>query len=113
IAPRAIAAAAVGQEEEADMWFATNFSGGTLKLPYNVRTETADNNVGYFLTGSGGYLQSLIFGFSGRRLREAGLVPAYPPVLPSGWRSLTLRDVHLRGERFDIKIARDATGAVH
>ncbi|MFL6606511.1 MAG: glycoside hydrolase family 65 protein [Steroidobacteraceae bacterium] len=112
IAPRVIAAATVGSAGEASTWFSTNFTGGTLKAPFNVRTETANNNVGYFLTGSGGYLQSLIYGFSGLRLREAGLVEAYVPVLPANWNSLTLRNVLFRGQRMDIRIARDPSGVV-
>lgn len=112
IAPRSIAADTIGSEPDAAAWFATNFTGGTLKPPFNVRTETAGNNVGYFLTGSGGYLQSLIYGFSGLRIREPGLVEAYAPVLPASWTSLTLRNLSFRGQRMDIRIARDAAGLV-
>src|SRR5882724_10391465 len=112
IAPRSIAAATIGDRADAAAWFATNFTGGTLKPPFNVRTETAGNNVGYFLTGSGGYLQSLIYGFSGLRIREAGLIEAYAPVLPATWNSLTLRNLSFRGQRLDIRITRDAAGVV-
>jgi hypothetical protein len=112
IAPRTVAAGAIGSAPEAERWFATNFTGGTLKPPFNVRTETAFNNVGYFLTGSGGYVQSLLYGLSGLRIREAGLVQAYAPVLPPGWGSLTLHNLQFRGQRVDIHIARDASGAV-
>jgi hypothetical protein len=112
IAPRSIAAAMVGSDTDASAWFATNFTGGTLKPPYNVRTETASNNVGYFLTGSGGYLQSLLYGFSGLRIRDAGLVEAYAPLLPAEWKTLTLHNVQFRGQRMDIRIERNAAGAV-
>jgi hypothetical protein len=112
IAPRSIAAAMIGGESDAAGWFATNFTGGTLKPPFNVRTETAANNAGYFITGSGGYLQSLLYGFSGLRIREAGLVRAYAPVLPPRWKSLTLRDLTFRGRHMDIRIERDAAGVV-
>jgi protein-glucosylgalactosylhydroxylysine glucosidase len=112
IAPRAIAADTIGSGADAGAWFATNFTGGTLKPPFNVRTETAGNNVGYFLTGSGGYLQSLIYGFSGLRIREQGLIEAYAPVLPATWKSLTLRNLTFRGQRMDIRVERDAAGVV-
>jgi protein-glucosylgalactosylhydroxylysine glucosidase len=112
IAPRSIAAAMLGSDADAAAWFATNFTGGTLKPPYNVRTETASNNVGYFLTGSGGYLQSLLYGFSGLRIRDAGLIEAYAPLLPAGWKTLTLHNVRFRGQRMDIRIERNASGAV-
>jgi protein-glucosylgalactosylhydroxylysine glucosidase len=109
---RVTAAAEVGNASDAAAWFAGNFTGGTLKPPFNVRTETADNNVGYFLTGSGGYVQSLLYGFTGLRIREQGLVEAYPPVLPATWNSLTLRNVKFRGQRMDVRITRDSTGVV-
>lgn len=112
IAPRSIAADTIGSGADAAAWFATNFTGGTLKPPFNVRTETAGNNTGYFLTGSAGYLQSLIYGFSGLRIREQGLIEAYAPVLPATWNSLTLRNLTFRGQRMDIRIERDASGVV-
>ncbi|HZO21145.1 MAG TPA: hypothetical protein VFB37_01490 [Steroidobacteraceae bacterium] len=112
IAPRSIAADTIGDETDAAAWFATNFSGGTLKPPFNVRTETADNNTGYFLTGSGGFIQSLVYGFSGLRIRESGLVEAYAAVLPAQWNSLTLRNLSFRGRHLDIRIARDHGGVV-
>jgi hypothetical protein len=109
---RLTAADELGSAADAATWFAGNLSGGTFKPPFNVRTETADNNVGYFMTGSGGFIQSLIYGFTGLRIREQGLVDAYPPVLPDGWKSLTLRNVIFRGQRMDIRVARNAAGVV-
>jgi trehalose/maltose hydrolase-like predicted phosphorylase len=111
-APNSIAAAAAGDAAAAISWFDGNFTGGTLKGPFNVRTETASNNTGYFLTGSGAYIQNLIYGFTGLRIREKGLIQAYAPVLPPGWKSLTLQDVAFRGQHFDIVVARDAAGRV-
>ncbi len=111
ILPKVAAADAAGRTHQAVAWLRQYLTGGTLKPPFNVRTETAANNVGPFLTGSGGYLQSLLFGLTGLRIRAAGLVAAYPPALPRDWRSLTLRDIHFRERRMDIRIARDAAGA--
>jgi protein-glucosylgalactosylhydroxylysine glucosidase len=109
---RVSAADETGNAPDAAAWFAGNFTGGTLKPPFNVRTESADNNVGYFMTGSGGYVQSLLYGFTGLRIRDAGLVDAYAPVLPESWKSLTLRNITFRGQRMDIHVARDAAGVV-
>ncbi|MGO8975221.1 MAG: glycoside hydrolase family 65 protein [Steroidobacteraceae bacterium] len=110
--PRSVAAATLGDAAAAAAWFQDNFSGGTLKPPFNVRTETADNNTGYFITGSGGYIQNLLYGFTGLRIREQGLVEAYPPLLPADWKSLTLQNIEFHGHRYDVVIARDATGRV-
>jgi protein-glucosylgalactosylhydroxylysine glucosidase len=111
ILPRVAAADEADRGAAAAAWAKLFETGGTLKPPYNVCTETASNEVGPFLTGSGSYLQSLIYGLTGLRLREAGLVQAYPAALPPGWRSLTLRDVAFRGRRMTIRVMRDPTGA--
>ncbi len=112
LGPSAITAATLGDAEGAYTRFQRNLTGGTLKPPFNVRTETPGNNAGYFMTASGGFLQTLLYGFSGLRLEEAGLVQAYPPVLPANWRALTLKAVAVRGQRYDIVIDRDAAGKV-
>ncbi|HVX04102.1 MAG TPA: glycosyl hydrolase family 65 protein [Rhodanobacteraceae bacterium] len=110
LAPLTIAAATTGEAADATRWLADNIDAAMLKAPFNVRTETPDNNTGYFLTGSAGFVQSLVYGLTGLRIEDAGLVQAYPPVLPSGWKSLTLTNVTFRGRRFDITIDRDASG---
>ncbi|HEV7358768.1 MAG TPA: hypothetical protein VGN99_12310 [Steroidobacteraceae bacterium] len=112
MAPASIAAAAAGDTTSAVAWLQRNFTSGLIKPPFNVRTETATNNSGYFITASGGFLQNLLYGFSGLRVAEKGLVEAYSPVLPAEWKSMTLKDVSIRGERYDIIIDRDAGGHV-
>jgi len=111
--PHTIAAAAIGDESEVTRWLDANYSGGTIKPPFNVRTETGSNNTGYFITGSAGFLQSVLYGLSGLRIREQGLVEAYPPILPASWSGLTLHNVQFRGQHLDIRIERDASGKVH
>jgi protein-glucosylgalactosylhydroxylysine glucosidase len=112
MAPASIAAAAAGDTASAVAWLQRNFTSGLIKPPFNVRTETATNNSGYFITASGGFLQNLLYGFSGLRVADKGLVEAYSPVLPAQWKSMTLKDVTIRGERYDIIIDRDAAGHV-
>jgi trehalose/maltose hydrolase-like predicted phosphorylase len=53
-----------------------------------------------------------MYGFSGLRVRDHGLVEAYPPMLPKSWNSLTLRNVSFRGQHLDIRLVRDSSGAV-
>jgi trehalose/maltose hydrolase-like predicted phosphorylase len=112
MAPASIAAAAVGDAPLAVAWLQSNFTSNLIKPPFNVRLETASNNTGYFITASGGFLQNLIYGFSGLRIAEKGLVGAYAPVLPPEWKSMTLKDIAFRGQRYDITIDRDAGGRV-
>ncbi len=112
LAPTSIAAATLGDTAEASAWFQRNITANVIKPPFNVRTETSTNNTGYFITAAGGLLQNIVYGFSGLRLQQDGLAQAYPPMLPTGWQSLTLRNITLRGERLDIVIARGTDGRV-
>jgi trehalose/maltose hydrolase-like predicted phosphorylase len=112
MAPASIAAAAVGDEASAVAWMQSNFTSGLIKPPFNVRTETANNNTGYFITASGGFLQNLLYGFSGLRIEEKGFDEAYAPLLPPEWKSMTLKHIAFRGQRYDITIDRDASGRV-
>jgi trehalose/maltose hydrolase-like predicted phosphorylase len=110
LAPISIAAAAAGDAAGAARWIERNAAADMFKPPFNVRPETAGNNTGYFLTGSGGFVQSLVFGLSGLRIEAQGLVQRYPPLLPSTWKSMTLQDISFRGKHYDITIDRDAAG---
>jgi trehalose/maltose hydrolase-like predicted phosphorylase len=113
MAPASIAAAAVGNAPLAVAWLQNNFTSNLIKPPFNVRTETASNNSGYFITSSGGFVQNLVYGFSGLRIQENGLMAAYAPVLPPEWRSMTLKNIAFRGQRYDVIIDRDAGGRVN
>ena len=110
LAPLTIAAAALGDADGTTRWLDDNVTPAMLKPPFNVRTETPDNNTGYFLTGSAGFVQSLVYGLTGLRIEPSGLVQAYPPLLPTGWKSLTLTNVTFRGKHYDITVDRDGNG---
>lgn len=110
LAPLSIAAATAGDTQEASDWFERNITAHVLKPPFNVRTETATNNTGYFATASGGLIQNIVYGFTGLRMEEQGLQQAYPPMLPSQWSSFTLKHVHFRDRLYDITVKRDAQG---
>jgi hypothetical protein len=79
-----------------------------LKGPFLMLSETPTNNAVNFVTGAGSFLQQVIYGYTGLRLGEKGLEPAFPPVLPSRITRLTLKNVYSRGKRYDIVV--DSTG---
>jgi trehalose/maltose hydrolase-like predicted phosphorylase len=79
-----------------------------LKGPFLVPSETPTNNAFAFLTGAGGFLQQILFGYTGLRLGEKGLAPAFRPVLPSRVRRLVIRNLHIRGAATDVVV--DSTG---
>lgn len=81
---------------------------GHLRGPFLMLSETPTNDAVDFVTGAGGFLQQVIFGYTGLRLGEHGLEPEFPAVLPSRVRRLVLRNLSVRGGRFDVVV--DSTG---
>jgi trehalose/maltose hydrolase-like predicted phosphorylase len=77
---------------------------GHLRGPFLMLSETPGNDAVNFITGAGGFLQQVIFGYTGLRLGPGGLEPAFAPVLPSRISRLVLRNVYARGQRFDIVV---------
>lgn len=62
-----------------------------LNPPFRVMAEFEGGTNPYFLTGAGGAIQSLLYGFAGLDMTDKGLKQVYQPCLPSGWNSLTIR----------------------
>jgi trehalose/maltose hydrolase-like predicted phosphorylase len=83
-----------------------------LRPPFLVLAETPTNDAVNFLTGAGGFLQQVIFGYSGLRLGDSGLHAAFRPMLPSRVTRLVLRNVSIRGRAFDIIVEGDTTRLV-
>lgn len=110
--PLSIAAATAEEHADASKWFEGNVTLNVIKPPFNVRTETPTNNTGYFMTASGGFLQNILYGFTGLRIEDQGLVQAYPPMLPARWKSLTLKHITFHGQLMDITLHRNAGGNV-
>ena len=80
-----------------------------IQGPFLMLSETPEKKDAVnFLTGAGGFLQQVIYGWTGLRIGEKGLEPAYPPLLPSQIKRLTLRNVYSRGKRYDVVV--DSTG---
>ena len=73
-----------------------------LRPPFGVMTESAFSNNPYFATGAGGLLQVVIFGFGGIRFSPEGIVQK-SPILPAGWRSLTITGVGPEKKTFSVK----------
>jgi hypothetical protein len=77
---------------------------GHLRGPFLMLSETPTNDAVNFLTGAGGFLQQVIFGYTGFRLGDRGLEPAFPPVLPSRITRLLIRNLHVRGRSYDVAV---------
>ncbi len=76
------------------------------KPPFYAMSETPGNNRFVFLTAEGGFLQQILFGFTGLRLSEKGLAPKYPPQLPPAWQSLELRGIRVNGKKHVVRVDR-------
>jgi protein-glucosylgalactosylhydroxylysine glucosidase len=75
-----------------------------LRGPFLMLSETPTNDAVNFVTGAGGFLQQVIYGYTGLRLGESGLEPAFAPLLPSRITRLVLRNLHNRGKRYDVVV---------
>lgn len=80
-----------------------------LRGPFIALAETPHNDAVHFLTGAGGFLQQVIFGYSGLRIGGEGLVQAFPPLLPTRVRRLLVRNIAVRGRRYDVIVERGET----
>ena len=82
---------------------------GWLQGPFLMLSETPEKKDAVnFVTGAGGFLQQVIYGYAGLRWGDKGLEPRFAPVLPSRIKRLTLRNVYSRGQRYDVIV--DSTG---
>jgi trehalose/maltose hydrolase-like predicted phosphorylase len=75
-----------------------------LHPPYNVITETPRNKSINFITGAGGFLQQIIYGYTGLRITSEGIVDKYKPMLPKIIKELTLQNFYIRGSKYDINV---------
>lgn len=77
--------------------------------PYSQFTEVrSGKGVFTFLTGEGGFLQELVYGYPGTRWHQnrLSLDPTLPPQLADG---VTLRGVHWHGRTLDVRLGRRTT----
>jgi hypothetical protein len=110
----AIQAANVGESG-----YFSDFIGGSerdndpfLKPPFNVRSETPQNDSTYLLASSGGFVQAFVYGLTGLRIEEAGLVEKFAPTLPKSLSYLRLVNLEFRGKALDVEISRLPSGRV-
>lgn len=70
--------------------------------PFGVISETATSSNPYFVTGAGGLLQSMLFGFGGLEITDQGLVQRHTQ-LPSVWKSLTLTGIGVQRKEYKVQ----------
>lgn len=110
----AIQAASVGEAGYFGDFIGGSGSGGDpfLKAPFNVRSETPQNDSTYLLASSGGFVQAFVYGLTGLRIEESGLAEKYAPTLPKSLSYLKLVNLRFRGKTLDVMISRRPSGRV-
>lgn len=61
-----------------------------LRKPFNVFAETKGGTNPYFLTGAGGVIQSLVFGFGGYDITDSGLIKI-DTAIPKEWKRVEIK----------------------
>ncbi|MBU1799074.1 MAG: hypothetical protein KKF21_11910, partial [Bacteroidetes bacterium] len=78
---------------------------GYLKPPFNVLSETHENKSVNFLTGAGSFLQQVIFGYTGLRITDDGIVQKYKPLLPDGVKKLILKNFTINNLQYNVVVS--------
>jgi len=93
--------ARLGDREKAWHWFKDAYVPN-LNAPFRVLAETKGGTNPYFATGAGGILQSVMMGFGGLDITPKGIVQV-KSVLPSQWKSLTIKGVGADKKTYTVK----------
>ncbi|XP_029290039.1 protein-glucosylgalactosylhydroxylysine glucosidase [Cottoperca gobio] len=77
-----------------------------IQGPFQVWSESSDGSGAVnFLTGMGGFLQAVLFGYTGFRVQKECL--AFSPILPDGISELCVRGVNYLGSQMDWLLRKD------
>ena len=79
-------------------------AGNFINPPFRQRAEFAGRDSVPMHTGCGAFLQGWLYGVTGMRWRQDGLVPIYAPCLPEGISSVTITSAHWHGRRHVLNI---------
>lgn len=61
---------------------------------------------------SGGFIQPFLYGVTGLRIEQDGLVPQFAPTLPKELTYLKMVNIMVRGQAFDVSISWSSSGRV-
>lgn len=93
--------ARLNQPDKAYEYFVKGYKPNEVP-PFGVLAETAGGTNPYFATGAGGMLQSIIFGFGGLNITDAG-VTQLKTKLPSKWKSMEISGVGIGKIKFTVR----------
>ena len=87
----AVIYARMGDSENGFRLFKESYEANK-RPPFGALSESATSNNPYFVTGAGGMLQTILFGFGGLHITNEGIVQKNQ-ILPKQWKSLTIKGV--------------------
>lgn len=90
----------VGELDKAERSFTKSL--GNIQEPFKVWTETPGGGAVNFITGAGGFLQSVLFGYGGFKLREDHL--EFMPRLLPNTTSMKITGLDYLGNSIDVTI---------
>ena len=102
-----VIAAELGERALVDTLLPLSYEGH-VRPPFYALAETPRNDAVNFLTGAGGFLQQVVYGYTGLRITDEGLRPVYRPVLPSAITRLVLKHVSVLRKTYDIIVEGDS-----
>jgi trehalose/maltose hydrolase-like predicted phosphorylase len=104
-AVHAVVAAQLGRPAEALERFYASYRP-FVRPPFHMFSEKRSRDNLCFLTGAGGVVEAVVYGFAGLRLEDSRDQdhPLLRPVLPEGWTALRLRNLAWRDRRWDVEI---------
>lgn len=97
----AIQYARLGDPETAGRMFDRAYQPNS-RPPFGVFAETPTSCNPYFMTGAGGMLQAVLFGFGGLEITDKGIVQLHKPILPPGWERLVIKGVGPQKKTFVV-----------
>ncbi|XP_003354465.2 protein-glucosylgalactosylhydroxylysine glucosidase isoform X2 [Sus scrofa] len=91
-------------KEPGRAWDLLEKSFANTSEPFKVWTENADGSGAVnFLTGMGGFLQAVLFGFTGFRITRAGLT--FDPMCPAGISGVCVSGISYQGSKLDFSFS--------
>ena len=97
----AVIHARLGNTEEAYRLFKEGYEPNKRE-PFGALAESATSDNPYFVTGAGGMLQTILFGFGGLYITDEGIIQKNA-VLPKSWQSLTLKGIGPDKKNYTVK----------
>lgn len=88
----------LGDEEKAAELFARTYAN--MRPPFKVWSETPTGGAVNFITGAGGFLQTIWAGYGGIRIHEGGFT--VKPILPKGTSFIKARGIRTLGASVDV-----------